>query len=180
MPEQLVYHYQRQRCVRTCAAIKGATSATYRVAAADLGASLGLEVHAVNAKGVTAAVSNRLGPVVTIAQLRTRLAAILWGAKRGRIHTLLAGGGYRFVLVTPSEGRLVISRSTVATRNTRSLVIATLSTMHGPFSRHCDPREIHAEALKRLAPERYLRDEDDLADVSPLGDEAVRVGRLLE
>ena len=60
--EQLVYHYQRQRCVRTCAAIKGATSATYRVAAADLGASLALEVHVLNAEGVDAAWSSSTGP----------------------------------------------------------------------------------------------------------------------
>jgi hypothetical protein len=123
------YRYQWQRCARICVAIKGATKAKFRIVAADRGASLRLQVTASNSTGTTQAVSSGLGPVATIAQLRSRLAAILAGAKRARIKALLTHGGYPFVLVAPSTGRLAISFSTVATRHSKSVVIANLRTV---------------------------------------------------
>ncbi len=69
------YAFQWYRCDTTgsrCGSIHGATGATYRLVAKDVGQTIGLTVNALDSTGATAAYTSLLGP---IADLKTALSA---------------------------------------------------------------------------------------------------------
>jgi hypothetical protein len=62
----LAYRYQWYRCDDSgarCSAVRGATAATYRTAAADVGRTLAFGVRATDSTGTAAAYSSVLGPI---------------------------------------------------------------------------------------------------------------------
>jgi hypothetical protein len=110
----LRYAEQWQRCTASCVNISGASTATYKLVSADVGASLRVSVSATNAAGTTSAVSSKLGPVVaappSVAAIKTALQkALSPSGAAARLGDILTHNAYAFTFGAPSPGRLVIT-----------------------------------------------------------------------
>jgi hypothetical protein len=103
------FHYQWQKCKRSCTNIAGATRSTYTLRRRDRGESIRLLVSAVNDRGQGAKSSHSVGAVVTIEQLRALiLKAIVPRGRAGGIGAILAHG-YLIRLKLPVSGKLSFS-----------------------------------------------------------------------
>ena len=104
------YAYQWQRCSSSgCANIVNATSSSYDLSGSDLGMKVRVEVVAVNSVGYGVKFSNRVGPVVGVAQIRTLLGkAITPKGRLAKIGAILKAGGYGMSFAAPESGRVVI------------------------------------------------------------------------
>lgn len=105
------FGYQWQRCKPVCSAIAGATSSSYRLAAADKGAKIAATVTATNDSGSTQATSDQVGPVApSSAQVRAALVRALAAAgPAATLGQLLEEGGFVASINAPSPGQLLIS-----------------------------------------------------------------------
>ena len=108
------YAHQWQRCTSSCSAITGATSTSYTLTSADVGARVAVVVTATNSAGSGQAISSQVGPVVaagpTTGQIKAALAqSLAVSGKTARIAQLLKHGGYTGSFTAPSPGHLVIS-----------------------------------------------------------------------
>jgi hypothetical protein len=106
----MTYGYRWQRCDPTCAAISGATGATYTLASADAGATIEVIVTATNGSGDASADAAPVGPVTS---LGPRIAIALRGllapsGKHAKIKALVKSRGYAFTFDAPSVGKLQI------------------------------------------------------------------------
>lgn len=109
--------YQWQRCKRsagTCSAISRATKRYYRLAAADVGSKVRVQVTSTNDDGSASATSARVGPirarVASSPEIREAMSIVLVPrGKAARIPALLKNRGYSFSFNSPAAGRLTLS-----------------------------------------------------------------------
>jgi hypothetical protein len=109
----IAYSYQWSRCTSSCATIGGATSSSYKLTTADVGATIAVLVTATNGAGHTSAASARVGPVLAAApsssQVKAAVSKLLKpSGKAATLKAILKAGGYSFSFTAPSAGKLVI------------------------------------------------------------------------
>jgi hypothetical protein len=104
------YVYQWQRCSSTgCTNIANATASTYALTSSDLGMKVRSVVVAVNSVGIGVGVSNKVGPVLGLAQIKALLAKHLTPKGRlAKIGAILKAGGYKLSFGAPEPGVVVI------------------------------------------------------------------------
>jgi PKD repeat protein len=109
------YSRQWARCTSSCAPIGGATSSSYTLTTADIGAMIAVSVIATNSAGSANAASAQVGPVVaaavgpSAAQVKAALSKLLKpSGKSAKLKAILKAGGYSFSFTAPSAGKLVI------------------------------------------------------------------------
>jgi hypothetical protein len=104
------FSYQWQRCTPGCVSIAGATSRSYTLTAADVGAKLRVLLTATNSAGSAQAQSSQVGPIApSAATIKARLLAQLSPSGKGaKIAALLERGTTRSRLRALSAGRVVI------------------------------------------------------------------------
>jgi hypothetical protein len=105
------YSYQWQRCSSTgCTNIANATASTYTLTSSDLGMKVRVVVVAVNSVGIGVGVSNKVGPVVGLAQIKALIAKDLKPKGRlAKIGAILKAGGYELSFAAPESGAVVIN-----------------------------------------------------------------------
>jgi hypothetical protein len=106
------FAFQWQRCTPRCKEIAGATSSSYKLSHADLGARVRALVTAVNGAGSQQAFSSQVGPVaagVSLAQIKAPLShALRVHGTLATIEQILKHGGYTLSLRVPDAGKLTI------------------------------------------------------------------------
>jgi hypothetical protein len=128
------YSYQWARCTSSCAAIGGATSSSYTLTTADVGAKIAELVTATNGAGSTTEASAQVGPVVraatgpSSAQVKAAVSKVLKpSGKAATLKAILKAGGYSFSFTAPSAGRLVIDW--FATVRGKQVLVASASVV---------------------------------------------------
>ncbi|MGO9788742.1 MAG: hypothetical protein ACLP8S_04185 [Solirubrobacteraceae bacterium] len=126
------YSYQWQLCTGSCSDIGGATSSSYLVIAADVGAKLEVVVTATNTAGSAQATSSEVGPIAasgpTTAQITAALSNVLTpSGKAAKIAAIVNAGGCPFSFTAPAAGKLVLDW--YATVNGKQTLIASVSVV---------------------------------------------------
>jgi hypothetical protein len=132
------YSYRWLRCTSSCVAIGGATSSSYTLTTADVGAKIAELVTATNSAGSTNEASAQVGPVVAAAtgpssaQVKAAVSKVLKpSGKAATLKAILKAGSYSFSFTAPSAGRLVIDW--FATVRGKQVLVASASVVfHAP------------------------------------------------
>ena len=106
------FSYQWERCAGSCSPIAGATSSSYTLTRADVGAKIALVVTATNSAGSANATSAQVGPVKTAGptphQVKEALLKALKRSDTASIGQLLKNDADTIAFSAPSPGRLAI------------------------------------------------------------------------
>jgi hypothetical protein len=126
------YAFQWQRCTPRCKDIAGATSSSYKLSHANLGARVRALVTAMNGAGSRQAFSSQVGPVaagISPAQIRALLSnALRVHGTLATIGQVLKHGGYTLSLRVPGAGKLTILWYFKPSHRTRILVAGVTVT----------------------------------------------------
>jgi hypothetical protein len=88
----ITFGYQWERCTTTCAAITGATGSTYTLMAADVGATIKVDVSATNAGGTGGpATSVATAAIIALAPVNVQVPGLSGTAQQGQTLTATTG-----------------------------------------------------------------------------------------